>query len=116
VEDVANDANVEKEEPMVEAEIETAPNSVVNSTVPRQESELPIIPEAVPVLPVTIKKYPARDLIDSIDDAEKSDIDDDDDDEEGSDDEELDAGGGVPTARKKLYSDEKLAEIVALCR
>ena len=34
----------------------------------------------------------------------------------GSDDEEIDAGGGVPTMRIRLFSDEKLADIVHVCR
>lgn len=63
--------------------------------------------------PVGIRKCPARELIDSVDDADESDISDD---EEGSDDEELDAGNGVATSRKRLYSDEKLIEIVDTCR
>ena len=41
---------------------------------------------------------------------------DNDDDEEGSNDEKIDAGGGFPTTRKRLFSDEKLADIVHMYR
>jgi hypothetical protein len=112
--DIPTDVNVDQVQPMVEVQMETAPNATVHSIAPEQEIELPIIPDAVP--PVVVKKCPARELIDSMDDAEESDMDDNNDDDDGSDDEELDAGGGVPTARKRLYSAEKLVEIVAMCR
>jgi hypothetical protein len=104
---ILTDMNVEL---TVDIARETEPDAIVVNAVHELEHELPPVPEAVP--PVVIKRCPARDLIDSMDDAEESDNDE----EEGSDDEELDAGGGVPTTRKQLYSDKRLADIVALCR
>jgi hypothetical protein len=104
--------NVEMVQPTVESVIEAEPNPIVHNTALELANEFPLVPEAVP--PAVVKKCPARDLMDSMDDADESDMDDDE--EEESDDEELDAGGGVPTTRKRLYTDEKLADIVALCR
>lgn len=74
-----------------------------------EESE--VLPQLVS--PESVMKCGARELIDSIDDDDDSESDDD---GELSDDEEEDAGGGIFTTRKKLYTDERLRDIVTLCR
>jgi hypothetical protein len=66
---------VEIVQPIVECVIVAEPNAIVHTTALEVANEFPLVPETVP--PVVVKKCPARDLIDSMDNAEESDMDDD---------------------------------------
>jgi hypothetical protein len=72
---IPTDVNVEIVQPILDCVIEAELNAIVHTTALELANEFPLIPEAVP--PVVVKKCPAGDLIDSMDDAEESDMDDD---------------------------------------